>query len=158
MWNEIGTSSPNVTDDILRNCDLWDQMRIAATNSINNAAVRKYIQGCLDLLGSCFFDNSDILLEILWTCNSLISGEIALQFLLPETCANWCPADLHFYIPSGRHICMYRLLCGQGYTMVKEVVLDRWPHRNSIIAHICLGRSDYQGYCVNNSCSFCSHI
>ena len=131
-----------VTVEILRHCNLHEQMRIAATHSINRATVKKYIDHRLELLGSRFFDDGNTLLEILRMCDAVISGDIALQIFLPETRAAWYPADLHVYVPTGYHNYMHRLLRGQGYDMFEEHLHKNCPQSHSTVGRTAMYNKD----------------
>ena len=109
-------------------------MRIASTNSTNNATVKKYMDERLKVLGKQWFDNDDILLQMLRSCNALISGDVALQFLLPERRTCWYPVHLHLYVSTSYRISMYRQLQTQGYKIINERVPNYWTLGHSTVA------------------------
>ena len=123
-----------VTFPTLRRCNLHQQMRIASTNSTNNATVKKYMDERLKVLGKQWFDNDDILLQMLRSCNALISGDVALQFLLPERHTCWYPVHLHLYVSTSYRISMYRQLQTQGYKIINERVPNYWTLGHSTVA------------------------
>ena len=129
---------PPVTVATLHHCNLHEQMRIASANSANKGTVQKYINERLKVLGNHWFNNGDILLQILCLCNALISGDVALQFLLPERRTRWYPVHLHLYVSTSHHISMYRLLQMHGYKIVNECVPIYWSQGHSTIGRIAM--------------------
>ena len=125
-----------VTLAMLHQCNLYEQMQIASTNSANNKTVKNYIHKRLKMVGEAWFNNGDTLLEILRSCNALISGDVALQFLLPETRSRWYPLHLDIYISMGYRISLYRLLEMQEYHNVNDRVPSYWPQGQSTIARL----------------------
>ena len=107
----------NVPIEILQHCNLQDLMRIAQTNSVNRNTVKGYIQDRINVVGNRFFDDGNILLEVLRTCDAVISSEAVLHFLLPEYGTTWAPARLDIFIPASYRHRVYTLLGMNGYKM-----------------------------------------
>ena len=138
-WSATLSSSDEIhsvpiTFPTLHRCNLHQQMRIASANSANNATVKKYMDERLKVLGNQWFDNGDILLQMLRSCDALISGDVALQFLLPERRTRWYPVHLHLYVSTSYHISMYRQLEMHGYKIINERVPNYWTLGHSTVA------------------------
>ena len=123
-----------VTFPTRHRCNLHQQIRIASANSANNATVKKYMHEHLKVLGDQWFDNDDILLQMLCSCNALISGDVALQFLLPERCTHWYPVHLHLYVSTSYRISMYRQLEMHRYKIINQCVPNYWTLGHSTVA------------------------
>ena len=125
-----------ITLATLRRCNLYEQMQIASSNTTNNKIVKDYLHNRLKLIGEAWFDNGDTLLEILRSCNALISGDVVLQFLLPQTGSRWYPLHLDIYVSMAYRTSMYRLLEMQGYHNINERVPSYWLQSYSTIARL----------------------
>ena len=135
-----GGYGPNldVALEVLRHCDLRDQMHLAATSAISQTVVNEYNHRHLNRLASLFFSTADELFRILWACKAVISGTTVLNFLLPESRLTHQCTTLDIYICCqdwfsrsetdvngdaslmGKHVA-----CGKYHPRVIEVVATR---------------------------------
>ena len=110
----------NVSIEILQHCNMQDLMRVAQTNSVNRSTVKEYIQDRLNVVGNRFFGDANMLLEVLRTCDAVISSEAVLHFLLPEHGTTWSPSRLDIFIPASYRHRVYTLLGMNGYKMASD--------------------------------------
>ena len=133
-----GGYGPNldVALEVLRHCDLRDQMHLAATSAISQTVVNEYNHRRLNRLASLFFSTAEELFRILWTCEAVISGATVLNFLLPESRLTHQSTTLDIYICS-RHRChMYAILQQHEYLLVEERTFNDCPLKYNKISCI----------------------
>ena len=110
--------------EILRHCNLKDQIHLAATSPISERVVKEYNHRRLNRLASLFFPSAEVLFRILWTCEAVISGLTVLDFLLGESWHTYNPATLDIYTCSGHQREMYTVLREHGYVLIEERKFD----------------------------------
>ncbi|KAI6024016.1 hypothetical protein BKA83DRAFT_4052984 [Pisolithus microcarpus] len=49
--------------------------------------------------GARYFHKGNVLLDLLCSCDTIISGSTALHLLMPKQGPTWSPSDLDIYIP-----------------------------------------------------------
>ena len=116
--------------EVLRHCDLRDQIHLAATSPINQRVVKEYNRRRLNCLASLFFPSAEVLFRILWACEAVVSGPMVLDFLLGESwhTSNPNPATtLDIYTCSRHRLEMYTVLQQHGYVLMEERKLDDSP-------------------------------
>ena len=133
-----GGYAPNwdVALEILRHCDLRDQMHLAATGTISQTVVKEYNHRRFNRLAFLFFASADALCRILWTCEAVVSGQTVLEFLLPESSITDTAATLDIYICTRQRRNMYTVLREQGYILVEERTFDDCPLAYNKISYI----------------------
>lgn len=133
-----GGYGPNldVALEILRHCDLRDQMHLAATSAISQTVVKEYNHRRLNRLASLFFSTADELFRILWACEAVISGTTVLNFLLPESRLTHQCTTLDIYICPQHRRDMYTVLRQHEYILVEERMLDDCPLKYNKISCI----------------------
>ncbi|KAI6019139.1 hypothetical protein EDC04DRAFT_2607563 [Pisolithus marmoratus] len=75
-------------------------------------------------MGAQYFRAGNILVDILHTCDAVISGSTALHMLLPECGMPWNPMDLDIYLPAWNVTLMLNQLKVEGYSTIMESVVD----------------------------------
>ncbi|KAI6094778.1 hypothetical protein EDD17DRAFT_1497039 [Pisolithus thermaeus] len=116
-------------------CDLGDLQHFAATSHQGAAQVWDYLQGRLCSVGAQYFHNANIFLDILHTCDAVISGSMALHFLLPRLGMPWMPGDLDLYVPQIMSMLMLSHLMAQDFQLVTEGD-DNEPYTPSNEVHV----------------------
>lgn len=90
-----------------------------------------------------YFDNAYELLDILRTCDAVISGSTALHLLLPETGTSWTPKDLDIYVPLATSRFLLKRLQYEGYTIHSELQTNvanyTYSHVHGVVV-VCKGQ------------------
>ena len=126
---------------LLAYCDVRDIVRFAASTKVNAAIAHKYLNCHLHDENLPFFDNTRQFFEIMRTCDAVISGSIALHFLLAANETNWTPTDLDLYMPRANAQLLVSLLADHGYQVVHHGEVDNSPYTHSNI-HTMLSLSN----------------
>ncbi|KAI6023472.1 hypothetical protein EDC04DRAFT_2574486 [Pisolithus marmoratus] len=75
-------------------------------------------------------------MDILHTCDGVISGSTALHILLPKTGTPWMLADLDLYVPKNHSELMLSCLTAEGYAAVPEGEDDQMTYTSTDEGHI----------------------
>lgn len=75
-------------------------------------------------VASQYFQNAQKLLDILRTCDAVVSGSTALRLLLPEIGTPWTPKDLDIYVPLATSRLLLDRLQYEGYTIHSQIQTD----------------------------------
>ncbi|KAI6009168.1 hypothetical protein BKA83DRAFT_4070863 [Pisolithus microcarpus] len=59
-------------------------------------------------------------MDILHTCDAVISGSTALHTLLPKLDTPWTPADLDIYVPQSTSTQLLNRIMAEGYSIVTD--------------------------------------
>ncbi|KAI5992236.1 hypothetical protein EDD15DRAFT_2368509 [Pisolithus albus] len=109
---------------MLSSCDLPDVQQFGATSRWNSQLVRGYLQWRLATVGGQYFTEGKTLVDLLHTCDAVVSGSTALHVLLPVYGTAWAPGDLDIYVAPPTSQCLLQKLLFEGYTTVKDVDLN----------------------------------
>ncbi|KAI6126360.1 hypothetical protein EDD16DRAFT_1473580 [Pisolithus croceorrhizus] len=109
-------------------CNLADLQCFAATSHQCATQVQDYLQGRLHSVGAQYFCNADIFIDILCTCDAVISGSTTLHILLLRLRTPWTLADLDIYMLQVTSMLMLSCLMAQDYHIVTEGDDDEVPY------------------------------
>ncbi|KAI6100726.1 hypothetical protein EDD16DRAFT_1496369 [Pisolithus croceorrhizus] len=109
-------------------CDVGDLQQYAATSRQATEQVRDYLQRRLRCVGGQYFCNADTLLDILCTCDAVISGSTTLHILLPKQGTPWAPMDLDLYVLQMTSVLLMSHLMEEGYAIVTKGESEDMPY------------------------------
>ncbi|KAI6013877.1 hypothetical protein EDC04DRAFT_2579067 [Pisolithus marmoratus] len=75
-------------------------------------------------LSTQYCRRGDLLVDILCSCDTVISGSTALYLLLPECGTSWTPTDLDIYVPQDNSTLIQNQLKVKGYSTITQHVVN----------------------------------
>lgn len=118
---------------LLAYCDVRDIVHFAASTKVNAATAHEYLNCHLRDVILPFVENTKQFFKIMCTCDAVISGSVALHFLLSTNQTNWTPTDLDLYVPQANACQLVSLLGDHGYQVVHQGEVDNSPYTHSNI-------------------------
>ncbi|KAI6156988.1 hypothetical protein BKA82DRAFT_60127, partial [Pisolithus tinctorius] len=96
----------------------------------------EYLQHRIRALAARFFRDPEILMDVLRSCDAVISGSSALHLLLPASYTTWSPTDLDIYVPLRTFHYLTWLLNNHGYSSVSKGAINHSTYSYSKIASV----------------------
>ena len=118
---------------LLAYCDVRDIVHFAASTKVNAATAHEYLNCHLHDVILPFVENTKQFFKIMCTCDAVISGSVALHFLLSTNQTNWTPTDLDLYVPQANACQLVSLLGDHSYQVVHQGEVDNSPYTHSNI-------------------------
>ncbi|KIK12663.1 hypothetical protein PISMIDRAFT_120481 [Pisolithus microcarpus 441] len=117
-------------------CDVAILQQFGATSRRYSQLVRGYLQSRVVSVGAQYFTEGKILIDILRTCDAVISGSTALHVMLPEHGTAWSPQDLDIYVTQACTERLLRKVLFEGYTIVKDANLNEMGYTYPKVSHL----------------------
>lgn len=98
--------------------------------------VHDHVKHRIICVGAQYFRTGAALIDMLRSCDAVVSGSTALRILMPDVGIPWSPSDLDIYLPRHTLTVMLRRMQHEGYTIIAEPPVKRSGYNYSHVSRV----------------------